>query len=228
MDPNASLGKGTIPLSAAVIRLVIADDHAVVLKGLQALFGTEPDLAVVADCTTGEQTIRAVREHHPDVLVLDLRMHGLDGLGVLRTLNEQGIRPRTILLAAEIDDDQTLEAVRLGVAAVVLKEMAPHLLIGCIRKVHAGERWFEGQSVGRALEGMLRREAGLRDLRQALTNRELDIVRMIVLGLRNAEIAGRLCVSEGTVKSHLHHVYEKLGVHSRMDLLLLAQQKGLK
>jgi two-component system, NarL family, nitrate/nitrite response regulator NarL len=228
VDPNASLGKGTTPLSAAVIRLVIADDHAVVLKGLQALFGTEPDLAVVADCTTGEQTIRAVREHHPDVLVLDLRMHGLDGLAVLRALNEQGIRPRTILLAAEIDDDQTLEAVRLGVAAVVLKEMAPHLLIGCIRKVHAGERWFEGQSVGRALEGMLRREAGLRDLRQALTNRELDIVRMIVLGLRNAEIAGRLCVSEGTVKSHLHHVYEKLGVSSRMDLLLLAQQKGLK
>jgi two-component system nitrate/nitrite response regulator NarL len=228
VDPNASLGKGTTPLSAAVIRLVIADDHAVVLKGLQALFGTEPDLAVVADCTTGEQTIRAVREHHPDVLVLDLRMRGLDGLAVLRALNEQGIRPRTILLAAEIDDDQTLEAVRLGVAAVVLKEMAPHLLIGCIRKVHAGERWFEGQSVGRALEGMLRREAGLRDLRQALTNRELDIVRMIVLGLRNAEIAGRLCVSEGTVKSHLHHVYEKLGVNGRMDLLLLAQQKGLK
>ena len=228
MDPNASLGKGTIPLSAAVIRLVIADDHAVVLKGLQALFGTEPDLAVVADCTTGEQTIRAVREHHPDVLVLDLRMRGLDGLAVLRALNEQGIGPRTILLAAEIDDDQTLEAARLGVAAVVLKEMAPHLLIGCIRKVHAGERWFEGQSVGRALEAMLRREAGLRDLRQALTNRELDIVRMIVLGLRNAEIAVRLCVSEGTVKSHLHHVYEKLGVNSRMGLLLLAQQKGLK
>ena len=228
MDPSVSLGKGTVPQSAAAIRLVIADDHAVVLKGLQALFGTEPDLAVVADCTTGEQTIRAVREHHPDVLVLDLRMRGLDGLAVLRALNEQGIGPRTILLAAEIDDDQTLEAARLGVAAVVLKEMAPHLLIECIRKVHAGERWFEGQSVGRALEAMLRREAGLRDLRQALTNRELDIVRMIVLGLRNAEIAVRLCVSEGTVKSHLHHVYEKLRVNSRMGLLLLAQQKGLK
>lgn len=210
------------------IRLVIADDHALVLKGLQALFANEPDLAVVADCTTGEQTIRAVREHHPDVLVLDLRMRGLDGLAVLRTLNEQSICPRTVLLAAEIDDDQTLEAARLGVAAVVLKEMAPHLLIECIRKVHAGERWVERQSVGRALEAMLRREAGLRDLRQALTNRELDIVRMIMLGLRNAEIARRLSVSEGTVKSHLHHIYEKLGVNSRMDLLLLAQQKGLK
>ena len=211
-----------------MIRLVIVDDHAVVLKGLQALLGTEPDIAVVADCTTGELAIKAVVEHHPDVLVLDLRMPGLDGLGVLRVLNEKEIRPRTVLLAAEIDDDQVLEAVRLGVAAVVLKETAPHRLIECIRKVNAGERWFDGQPVGRALEAMLRRETGLRDLRQALTNRELDIVRMIALGLRNAEIAGRLRVSEGTVKSHLHHVYEKLGVSGRMDLLLLAQRKGLK
>jgi len=228
VGPKASSGKKTAPRSSAVIRLVIADDHAVVLKGLQALFATEPDLAVVADCTTGEQAIKAIVEHHPDVLVLDLRMPGLDGLAVLRALNEKGIRPRTVLLAAEVDDDQMLEAVRLGVAAVVLKETAPHRLIECIRKVSAGERWFEGQPVGRALEAMLRREKGLDDLRRALTNRELDIVRMIALGLRNAEIAGRLRVSEGTVKSHLHHVYEKLGVNSRMDLLLLAQQKGLK
>jgi DNA-binding NarL/FixJ family response regulator len=98
----------------------------------------------------------------------------------------------------------------------------------CIRKVHGGERWVEQRSVGRALDTLLRREAGLRDLRQALTNRELDIVRMIVRGLRNAAIGQRLSVSEGTVKSHLHHVYEKLGVNGRMGLLLLAQQKGLK
>ncbi len=227
-EPRAPLGRGAKPPSAATIRLVITDDHAVVLKGLQALFGAEPDLAVVADCTTGEQTIEAVRKHRPDVLVLDLRMRGLDGLAVLKTLNEQGICPRTVLLTAEIDDEQTLEAVRLGAVAVVLKEMAPHLLVECIRKVHAGERWVERQSVGRALDALLRRETGLRDLRKVLTNRELDIVRMIVLGLRNAEIARRLSLSEGTVKSHLHNVYEKLSVDSRMGLLLLAQRKGLK
>ena len=228
LEGQRASGKGTVPPSAAAIRLVITDDHAVVLKGLRALFGAEPDLAVVADCTTGEQTLEAVRKHRPHVLVLDLRMRGLDGLAVLRTLNEEGICPRTVLLTAEIDDDQTLEAVRLGAGAVVLKEMAPQLLVECIRKVHAGERWVEPQAVGRALDALLRRETGLRDLRQALTNRELDIVRMIVLGLRNAEIARRLSLSEGTVKSHLHHVYEKLGVDSRMGLLLLAQQKGLK
>ena len=130
------------------------------VEGLQALFGAELNLAVVADCTTGEQTIEAVRKHRPDVLVLDLWMRGFDGLAVLRTVNEQSICPRTVLLTAEIDDEQTLVAVRLGATAVVLKEMAPHLLVECIRKVHAGERWVERQSVGRALEALLRRETG--------------------------------------------------------------------
>jgi DNA-binding NarL/FixJ family response regulator len=88
-------------------------------------------------------------------------------------------------------------------------EIAPQLFVECIRKVHVGERWVERKSVGRALDTLLRREAGLRDLRQALTNRELS-------------------VSQGTIKSHLHHIYEKLGVKGRMGLLLLAQEKGLK
>jgi DNA-binding NarL/FixJ family response regulator len=217
-----------MPPSSGPIRLVVTDDHGIVLTGLHALFGAESDFAIVADCTSGAQTISAVRAHRPDVLILDLRMRGLDGLAVMRTLNEEGICPRTVLLMAEIDDDQTLEAVRLGAAAVVLKEMAPHVLVGCIRKVHAGERWVEHESVGRALHALLRRETGLDDIRRVLTHRELDVVRMIALGLRNAEIARRLNLTVGTVKSHLHHVYEKLGVDSRMGLLLLAQQKGLK
>jgi DNA-binding NarL/FixJ family response regulator len=214
--------------SVAPIRLVVTDDHPVVLQGLQSLFATSPDFMVVAACATGEQTLGAAREQRPDVLVLDLRMRGLDGLAVLRALKDDAVSVRVVILTAEIDDDQTLEALRLGAAAIVLKEMAPRLLMECVRKVHAGERWIERESVGRALDTLLRREAGVRQLTRALTGRELDIVQMIVLGLRNAEIAERLHVSEGTVKSHLHHVYEKLGVKSRMALMRLAQQKGLK
>jgi DNA-binding NarL/FixJ family response regulator len=210
------------------IRLIITDDHAVVLKGLESLLGTEHDFQIVAACTSGEQTLEAVRKHRPDVLVLDLRMRGLDGLAVLRALSRHAGSVRVVLLAAEIDDEQTLEAVRLGATGIVLKEMAPHLLIECIRTVHAGEQWVERKAVGRALETLLRREAGVRDLTRVLTQRELDIVRMILRGLRNAEIAARLCLSEGTVKSHLHHIYEKLQVDGRMGLLLLAQQKGLQ
>jgi len=215
------------PVPDRPIRVVFADDHAIVLGGVASLLALESDLAVVATCSNGETSIEAVRALEVDVLLLDLSMR-LDGLAVMRTLIKEGICPRVVLLTAEIDDDQTLEAVRLGVGGIILKEMAPQLLMECIRKVHAGQRWVERKSVGRALDTLLRREAGLRDLRQALTNRELDIVRMIVLGLRNSEIGQRLSVSEGTVKSHLHHIYEKLGVNGRVGLLLLAQQKGLK
>jgi DNA-binding NarL/FixJ family response regulator len=226
-DPRALVVNNAASPSVAPIRLVVTDDHPVVLQGLQSLFAARPGLTVVAACATGEQTLAAVRGHRPDVLVLDLRMRGLDGFAVLRALKDEAVSVRVVILTAEIDDDQTLEALRLGAAAIVLKEMAPHLLMECIRKVHAGERWVERQSVGRALDTLLRREAGVRELTRALTGRELDIVRMIVLGLRNAEIADKLHVSEGTVKSHLHHVFEKLGVKSRMALMRLAQQKGL-
>ena len=223
--PPISRQQGPVP--DRPIRVVIADDHAIVLGGLASLLALESDLAVVAACSSGETSIEAVRAHEVDVLLLDLNMR-LDGLAVMRALIKEGICPRVVLLTAEIDDDQTLEAVRLGVGGIVLKEMAPQFLMECIRKVHAGEQWVERKSVGRALDTLLRREAGLRDLRQALTNRELDIVRMIALGLRNSEIGQRLSVSEGTVKCHLHHIYEKLGVDGRMGLLLLAQEKWLK
>ena len=226
-SPRPPISRQPGPVPARPIRVVIAEDHAIVLSGLASLLALESDLAVVAACSDGETAIEAVRAHEVDVLLLDLNMR-LDGLAVMRALIKEGICPRVVLLTAEIDDDQALEAVRLGVGGVILKEMAPHLLMECIRKVHAGEQCVERKSVGRALDTLLRREAGLRDLRQALTNRELDIARVIALGLRNSKIGQRLSVSEGKVKSHLHHIYEKLGVNGRMGLLLLAQQKGLK
>lgn len=225
--PNASRENAT-PSATVPIRLVITDDHVLVLKALELLFARESDFVVVAACANADQTLEAVRRHRPDVLVLDIRLPGLDGLAVLRAMNQDGASLRVVLLTAEIDDDQMLEAVRLGAAGIVLKEMAPHLLMECIRTVHAGEKWVEQKAMGRALDTLLRREKDLREITRMLTNRELDIVRMIVLGLHNAQIAVKLCVSEATVKSHLHHIYEKLGVDGRMGLLLLAQQKGVK
>jgi two-component system, NarL family, nitrate/nitrite response regulator NarL len=213
---------------AGPIRLVITDGHALPLKGLEALLATERDFQVVAACTSGEQALEAVRKHRPDVLVLELRMRGLDGLAVLRAMTQEPVSVPVVLLAAEIDDDQTLEAVRLGAKGIVLKEMAPPLLMECIRAVHAGELWVERKTVTRALCTQLRREAAVRELARVLTNRELDIVRMILLGLRNMEIATKLCVSRSTVESHLHHIYEKLGIDSRIGLLLLAQREGLR
>jgi len=209
------------------IRLVLADDHPPILQGLTVLLRQEPDLEVLAGCRDGEETLQAVRQFQPDVLILDILMPGKDGLAVLRELRQLEISTRVILLTAAIDEDNLLEAMRLGVSGVVLKEMAVPLLIQCVRKVYAGDQWLERHSIGRAMEKMLRREAGTREVAKLLTSREIEIVRLAASGLRNKEIASKLAISEGTVKIHLHRSYEKLHVDSRIALLRYAQTKGL-
>lgn len=209
------------------IGLVLADDHPLVLDGLANLFSQEEDITVLARCRDGEETLRAVRQHRPDVLILDIRMPGKNGLEVLRELHREGLPTRVVLLTAGLDEDEVLEAVRLGARGVILKEMAPQLLVQCVRKVAAGEQWLEKRSFSRALEKMLRREAGARQVAGVLTPREIEIVRMVASGLRNQQIADKLHISEGTVKIHLHNIYEKLQVDGRVALTLYARDKGL-
>ena len=209
------------------ISLVLADDHPIILDGLEMLFRAEQDFQVLARCVNGEETIQAVRQHRPDILILDIRMPGKDGLAVLREVKKDSLPTRAVLLTVGLDEDDLLEAIRLGVRGVVLKEMAPQMLVQCVRKVHAGEQWLEKRSVGRALEKMLLREAGERQVAGVLTPRELEIMRMVAAGLRNKEIAESLSISEGTVKIHLHHIYEKLHLGGRLELALYAQERGL-
>jgi DNA-binding NarL/FixJ family response regulator len=209
------------------ISLILADDHQIVLEGLAQLFRLEPDLHVVARCIDGDQTLQAVRHYQPDVLVLDVRMPGRNGLDVLGEMVREKLRTRVVLLTAAIDEDEVVKAVQLGAAGLVLKEMAPQVLVQCVRKVHQGEQWLDHRSVVRALQKVARREAGVARLSAMVTPRELQIVKMIAGGLRNKEIAGRLAISEGTVKIHLHNIYEKLGVDGRLELLLHARQHGL-
>jgi DNA-binding NarL/FixJ family response regulator len=209
------------------IRLVLADDHPLLLDGLENLFGLEQDIQVLARCGDGVETLRAVREHQPDILILDLRMPRMDGVAVLRAMKKEKLRTRVVLLTVALDEDEVLEAIRLGVRGVVLKEMAPQLMVQCVRKVHAGGEWLERTSVGRALEKMLRREAGAQHIAGLLTPREIEIVRLVASGRRNKAIAETLAISEGTVKLHLHNIYGKLGVDGRVALTLYAQNKGL-
>jgi len=209
------------------VRVALADDHVIVLDGLEQLFKLEPEFEVVARSTTADAAVKALQEYKPDVLVLDLAMPGHDGLWVLQRVNELGLQTRTVLLTAHVDEEKLLEAIRLGVSGVVLKEMAPALLMECVRKVHAGEKWLEKQSVARAMDRMLKRESDLDRLSNLLTPREIEIVRLAAEGLRNKEISERLSITEGTVKIHLHNIYEKLGVDGRLELVLCAQEKGL-
>jgi DNA-binding NarL/FixJ family response regulator len=209
------------------IRVVLADDHPIILDGLELLFRMERDIQVVARCVNGEEALQAVRRHRPDILILDIRMPGKDGLTVLREMKEENLPTQIVLLTVGLDEEEALEALRLGVRGVVLKEMAPQMLVQCVRKVHAGEQWLERRSVGRALEKLLWREAGVREVAGVLTPREIEIVRMAAVGLRNKEIADKLSISEGTVKIHLHHIYEKLHLNGRLELAAYAGEKGL-
>ena len=209
------------------IRIVIADDHPVVRRGLTQFIADEDELEVVAECEDGESALLAVARYAPDVLIVDLAMPKLNGMEVLRRLSTMPAPPATVVLAGNISDEEVVEAMRMGAKGVVLKEMAPALLVACIRKVATGAMWLEKEAVGRALEKMLRHEQSRQKAREVLTPREIDIVRMVASGLGNREIGEKLFISEGTVKTHLHSVYEKLGLKGRVQLANYAQEKGL-
>jgi DNA-binding NarL/FixJ family response regulator len=215
------------PRPDARIRVARADDHPIVLDGLDQLFRLEPDIAVVARARNADEALRAVRLERPDVLVLDLLMPGGGGLELLRALGDGEPRTRIILLTAVIDDDQLLEAIRLGAHGVVLKDMAPQLIVEAIREVHAGGRWLEQGLGGRALRRLLSRETRASPAARLLSSREREIVRLVATGLRNRGIAEQLSISEGTVKVHIHNIYEKLDVNGRVELTNYARENGL-
>jgi DNA-binding NarL/FixJ family response regulator len=209
------------------IRIALADDHPIVLQGLQQLFERHSDFEVVCGCTTGNAALIAVRTHRPDVLVLDLRMPQGSGLDVLRAIAAEKLECRTVLLTAAVSDDEVVEAVRLGARGLILKESPPEALVDCVRRVFRGEQWLERETLTDAFRRALDREAATREAADALTPREIEIVRMVAQGLRNRAIAERLSISEGTVKVHLHNIYEKFAVDGRLELLLSARNRGL-
>lgn len=213
--------------SAMSIRVLLADDHPLFLDGLDQLLRLAGGFEIVEQCVTGDAALEAIRVQRPDIAVLDIRMPGLSGIAVLREVRRCQIPARVVILTASLAESDLLEAVRLGVNGVVLKEMAPRLLLQCLHKVQAGGRWVENRAVHDALESALRREAGLREAASDLTSREMETVRMVAEGLRNKEIARRLDISEGTVKSHLRNIYRKLELDTRVAVRRYAEEKGL-
>jgi len=209
------------------IRIALADDHPIVLQGLQQLFERQKDFEVVSCCASGASAIESVRTLQPDVLVLDLRMPEVTGLDVLRTIAAEKLSCHTVLLTAAVGDDEVMEAVRLGARGLILKESPPEALLDCVRRVYRGEQWLERETVTRAFRKVLDRETASREAAESLTPREIEIVRMVAHGLRNRVIAERLSISEGTVKVHLHNIYDKFGIDGRLELMLVARQKGL-
>jgi DNA-binding NarL/FixJ family response regulator len=205
-----------------VIRVVLADDHAVVRQGLRTFLDLQDDIEVVAEASDGAQAVEAAAAFDPDVVLLDLVMPGLDGLGALKVLREG--RARIIVLTSFGDDDKLFSALRGGAAGYLLKDVQPADLVRAIRSANAGESPLSPAIATRVVEEVAQGAVAAHD---DLTPRELDVLTLIARGRSNKVIARELGVAEKTVKTHVSHILAKLGVSDRTQAALYAVKQGL-
>jgi DNA-binding NarL/FixJ family response regulator len=216
------------------IRIVIADDHPIVRDGIRRLLALEADIDIVGEAGDGRAVLDVVHETNPDVLLLDLRMPNLDGLGALETLQQTNKRTRVIILTASEDKNEFVQAMKLGCSGIVLKQTAPDLIVKSIRKVFAGEIWLDSHTTAAVMRQfatpgseMAAGASGKGRERSPLSTREREIVALVAQGYKNKEMAEKMFISEQTVKNHLHNIFDKLGVSDRLELALYAIHKGL-
>lgn len=202
-----------------MIRVLVVDDHPVVRSGLMALLSAEPGLDVVGAAATGEEALRLARRLAPDVVLCDLRLgEGIDGLGVTRELRPHG--PAVLILTTYDNDSDIARAVLAGAAGYLLKDVEPDTIVRGIEDAAAGRLVLSADLHGRVIERMT---AGV----PTLSARELDVLGLVAEGMTNREIAKRLFISEGTVKTHLVHAFGKLGADSRTGAVAAARRHGL-
>lgn len=199
---------------AMPISIVLAGKHRHALNRLSRICHSEADLEVVARVSTGTQTLRAVRQWSPDVAVLDLGIRNPGPVPVLRRTAGTSLGTRYVVLV-DAEEDLVFDVMLLGARGIVPVMLAPALLTTCVREVHAGSRWFERGLVTRAIERLCIQDRTRPPATAVLSDRELAVARLAGQGLRNAQIASRLSITEGTTKIHLHRVYEKLKLGGR-------------
>jgi two-component system nitrate/nitrite response regulator NarL len=211
------------------IRVVTADDHAMFRAGLRKLLEAERGFAVVGEAQDGVEAVALARRLKPDVLLLDIAMHGMNGMDVLRFLFAERTSVRTVLLTASISPSQMTEALKIGAAGVLMKTAATELLYKCVRSVAKGQYWVGRDMVGSLVEVLATsRPGGSAGRPFGLTKRELEVVQLIGEGCSNPEIAKRLRIAEDTVKHHVTRVFDKTGTSSRVELALFANHHDLR
>jgi len=233
---NGSVSNSSVS-TRTKIRIVVADDHPIFRDGLCKLLALEEDFEVVAQAQDGRQVLDVLQQYEPDILLLDLKMPGLDGLATLQRLQSGRNKTRVIVLTASDDKNEFVQAMKLGTSGIVLKQTATDLLIKSIRKVHAGEIWLDSHTTAAVIRQFVAADeapnapqatAATRDReRSPLSQREREIVALVAQGFKNKEMAEKMFISEQTVKNHLHNIFDKLGVSDRLELALYAIHNNL-
>jgi len=200
------------------IRILVADDHAVVLEGLVALIGRQSDMKIVAEASNGKEAVEEWTKHRPDVSLLDLRMPALDAVGVIDRIRETDPAARCLVLTTFDTDEDIYRAVKSGAKGYLLKDAPRDILLESIRKVHAGETCLAPELTAK-LAGRLSSTS--------LTDREMDVLALLVRGKGTREIGAALFIAETTVKSHLKKMSGKLGVIGRAEMISESLRRGL-
>ncbi len=208
------------------IRVLIADDHVLVRKGLYALMSTKPDIEVVGEATDGDQAVREARTLQPDVILLDLVMPRKDGIGAIREIKQENPEARILVLTGFAEDERVFAAIKAGALGYLLKESSPTELIQAIGAVHRGESSLS-PTITLKLVRALRRPADLPLTEELLTGREVEVLRLVAQGLSNQELADRLIISERTVGAHISTILSKLHLANRTQAALYALREGL-
>ncbi len=211
-----------------MITIVLADDHHVVRQGLRSLLETEPDLQVVGEASDGLEAIQLVESVHPDILVLDLMMRGMNGLEVAREVSKRSTGTRIVILSMYDNEAYVLGALRAGAKAYVLKESSSAELVQAIREAVIGHRYLSSSLSERAIDAYMQKvEDTTLDPYDTLTSREREVLHLAAQGCTNADMAARLFISRRTVEAHRANMMQKLGLHTQTDLIRYALQRGI-
>ena len=208
------------------IRILIADDHAIVREGLRALIATEPGLELVAEAAEGVEAVEKARATKPDVILLDMVMPRKDGLGAIGDIIKENPEARILVLTSFAEDEKVFPAIKAGALGYLLKDSSPQELLQAIRNVHHGEASLH-PTIARKLMRELNQPPGLPPTADPLTEREVEVLRLVAQGLTNDEIANKLVVSERTVRTHVSHILDKLHLANRTQMALYAVREGI-
>lgn len=210
-----------------MIRVVIADDQALVRGGFRAILSTHSDITVVGEAGTGVEAIEQVSESSPDVALVDVRMPEMDGIAATRQITAT-TDTRVLILTTFDLDEHVYEAFRAGATGFLLKTVSPEDLVGAVRAAYAGDALLAPAITRRLIERFVAASSPANDQRlDALTDRERDVLRLVAQGMSNTEIAAALFVSHGTVKTHVGRILTKLGLRDRVQAVVLAYEAGL-